>query len=245
MLFSVKNRLVPTLLLLVLFVAGALLARHALRLTWRLEISPDFVRQLALVLGVIAASDALLHGGLWLALRDRYLAQYGALVDYFRPQGPLEIAAGGLLAGGEEMVFRGVLLEGLMSRAGMGPVGAITLSALAFGALHRPRERRLAAFALWAIWEGVLLGGLYVATGSLLLLMVAHALHDVGGFSLFAWQRRTGWLLVPATGGSGARQPPRRREERGGAGYPPTAPTKGGDPSGWRRRPGRENGGKR
>jgi membrane protease YdiL (CAAX protease family) len=210
MLFSVKNRLVPTLLLLALFVAGALLARHTLRLTWRLDVYPGLLRQLVIVLGVIAASDALLHGGLWLALRDRYLNQYRALVTYFRPQGPREIAAGGLLAGGEEMVFRGVLLEGLMSRAEMGPVGAIALSALVFGALHLPGERRLAAFALWAVWEGVLLGGLYVATGSLLLLMLAHALHDVGGFSLFAWQRRTGWLLVPAAG-----VPKRSGEENG------------------------------
>jgi membrane protease YdiL (CAAX protease family) len=239
MLFSIKNRFVPALLLLVLFVAGALLARHALHLTWRLEVYPGFARQLTLALGVIAVSDALLHGGLWLALRDRYLTQYGALVAYFRPQGPLEIAAGGLLAGGEEMVFRGVLLEALMSRAEMGPVGAIALAALAFGALHVPRDRpapsafHLAPFALWAVWEGVLLGGLYVATGSLLLLMVAHALHDVAGFSLFAWQRRTGWLLAPAAGGPGGRPPSRRwagsiRAGQAGPGARPRVPTEGG-----------------
>jgi hypothetical protein len=199
-LFSIKNRFVPALLLLLLFVAGALLARHALGLRWRLELYPGLFGQLMLVMGVLAASDALLHGGLWLALRERYLVDYRALVEYFRPQGAREIVAGSLLAGGEEMLFRGVLLEGLMSRAGVAV--AITVSALVFGALHLPRERRLAPFALWAVWEGALLGGLYVATGSLLLLMLAHALHDVGGFSLFAWQRRTGWLLGPVAGGA-------------------------------------------
>jgi membrane protease YdiL (CAAX protease family) len=197
MLFAIKNRLVPTLLLFVLFVAGAVAARQMLRVPWRLELTPGLIRQLALVMGVLAASDALLHGILWLAIRDRYMAQYRALVASFRAQGPAEIAAGGLLAAGEELVFRGVLLQGLMSRAGAGPAAAIALSALVFGALHLPRERRLAPFALWAVWEGVLLGGIYVTTGSLLLVMLAHALHDVGGFSLFALQRRTGWLLAP------------------------------------------------
>jgi membrane protease YdiL (CAAX protease family) len=201
-LFSIKNRFVPELLLLLLFVAGPLLARHALGLRWRLGVYPGLVAQLVIVMGVLGASDALLHGGLWLALRERYLVDYRALVEYFRPQGAREIVAGGLLAGGEEMFFRGVLLEGLMSWAEAGAVTAIVLSALAFGALHLPRDRRLAPFALWAVWEGVLLGGLYVATGSLLLLMLAHALHDVGGFSLFAWQRRTGWLLAPTAVGS-------------------------------------------
>jgi hypothetical protein len=199
-LFAIKNRFTPALLLLVLFVVGALLARQALGLRWRLELYPGLLGQLVMVMGVIAASDALLHGGLWLALRERYLLDYRALVEYFRPQGAREIVAGSLLAGGEEMLFRGVLLEGVMSL--VGAAAAIAVSALAFGTLHLPRERRLAPFALWAVWEGVLLGGIYVATGSLLLLMLAHALHDLGGFSLFAWQRRTGWLLAPTADGS-------------------------------------------
>jgi hypothetical protein len=75
-LFAIKNRFVPALLLLVLFVAGAVLARHALGLQWRLELYPGLLGQLVIVMGVIAASDALLHGGLWLALRERYLVDY-------------------------------------------------------------------------------------------------------------------------------------------------------------------------
>src|SRR5204863_5453865 len=113
------------------------------------------------------------------------------LEAFFGPQGPWEIAAGGLLAGvGEEPFFRGALLQGLMSRAGAGPVAAVGLSALVFGALHTVRDRRLAPFALWGVLQGVLLGSLYVATGSLVVTMLVHAAHDVTGFCIFAWERR-------------------------------------------------------
>src|SRR5207253_1313513 len=94
---------------------------------------PGLGEQVLLGLAALLAADGLLHGTLQLALGDRYQARYQALVAYFRPQGPLEIAAGGLLAGSEELIFRGVLLQGLMSRAGLAPVPAIAISALAFG----------------------------------------------------------------------------------------------------------------
>jgi membrane protease YdiL (CAAX protease family) len=129
---------------------------------------------------------------LTLIFGSRYRTCYRALADYFRRQGPLEIAAGGLLAGGgEELFFRGVLLEGLMSRAGLAPAGAIGLSAALFGTLHLIPDRRLAPFALWAAGQGVILGTLYVATGSVLVPMVVHAIHDSIGFGLLAWQRRS------------------------------------------------------
>jgi membrane protease YdiL (CAAX protease family) len=193
MLFSIKNRLAPTLLLLLGLAAGSFLIRAALGLPWRLAPEPGLARHVALGLGAILASDGWVHGSLRFLWRDRYLARYQALADYFRPQGPLEIAAAALLAGGEELFFRGVILEGLLNRTLLGPLAALALSALAFGALHRIRDPRLAPFALWAVWEGVLLGSVYLAFGSLLVSILVHAAHDLIGFTLLAHQRRTGW----------------------------------------------------
>jgi membrane protease YdiL (CAAX protease family) len=190
MLFSIKNRLGPTLLLFVSLVAGCRMARAALHLAWRITPYPGFVRDAALGFGIIVASDALLHGTLMFSFGERYLTRYRALAEYFRRQGPLERGAGALLAGGEELFFRGVLLEGLMSRGGLGAGVSLGASALAFGALHRLRDRRLAPFALWAVWEGMVLGGLYMAFGSLLVLALVHTLHDLLGFALLARERR-------------------------------------------------------
>src|SRR5712692_2755177 len=128
MLFSIKNRLAPTLLLLVGLAAGCFLIRDALGLPWRLAPEPGLARHVALGLGAILASDWLLQSALILLFRGRYLSRYQALADYFRPQGPLEIAGAGLLAGGEELFFRGVMLAGLMNRAALGPIAALALS---------------------------------------------------------------------------------------------------------------------
>jgi membrane protease YdiL (CAAX protease family) len=192
MLFSIKNRLAPTLLLLLGLTAGSFQLRTFFGLSWRFAPYPGIARQVVLALGAILASDGLLHGALILLFRGRYLPRYQALAGYFRPQGPLEIAGAGLLAAGEELFFRGVLLEALMSRAALGPIPALALSALAFGALHRIRDPRLAPFALWAAWEGVLLGSVYLVFGSLLVSLLVHAAHDVIGFTFFAWRRRAG-----------------------------------------------------
>jgi membrane protease YdiL (CAAX protease family) len=195
MLFAVKNRLVPTLAVLAVFVAGALAARQALGLDWRLEVGSEQLRDLLLGTGALAVSDGGLHGLFVVLLGGWYLPRYRALVEFFRRQGPAEIAAAGLLAAGEELVFRGVLLEGLRSRAGWPAAAAVAVSALVFGLLHAIPRRALWPFTFWAVWEGVLLGAVYVLGGSLSVNMALHFLHDVFGFSLFAYQRRTGWLL--------------------------------------------------
>jgi membrane protease YdiL (CAAX protease family) len=191
MLFSVKNRWIPTLLLLGVFVAVALPARALLDLPGRLDAQHGLIREALLGLTLILIGDALLHGALQLTLRERYRQAYAALAWYFQPQRPLEIVAAGLLAGGgEELLFRGVLLPVLMERARLGPGTAVSLTAFLFGALHLLPNRRLLLYAVWAVWQGVLLGALYVWTGSLLVPMLVHGAHDTIGFSFFAWERR-------------------------------------------------------
>ncbi len=192
MLFLVKNHFWPTLALLAVLVAAGLGCRDALGLSWNWDFRP-----LALLLGIVAmaASDGGLHGLLLLVLGEPYRQRYRRLVAVFRPQGVREIIAGGLLAGGEELVFRGVLLEGLRTLAGVDSWMAVALPALVFGLLHLIPERALLPFTVWAVWEGALLGIVYVLSGSLLVVVILHVLHDIGGFSLFAVQRRMGWPL--------------------------------------------------
>lgn len=192
MLFALKRRPGPALALLAVFVLLAIASKAALDLDWRWAVAPE-----ALGLGILAlaASDGLVHGVLTLVLGQRYLLSYRALVDYFRPQGINAILSGGLLAGGEELLFRGVCLEALRTQAGFPAAVAVVLVALLFGALHTIPGRTLAPFGVWAVWEGTLLGTAYVMTNSLGTVVILHMLHDVFGFSLFAVQRRTGWLL--------------------------------------------------
>jgi membrane protease YdiL (CAAX protease family) len=190
MLFAVKNRFLPTLLLAALLAAVALAARSAMGLSEPAAPLPLVTARAAAGLVLIVASDTLIHVGLWLLGGDRYRNRYREFVAYFRPQRAREIAASGVLAGCEEMLFRGVLLAALVQRVEWSPLAAIAVTALLFGAAHLPRDAKLAPFALWAVWEGALLGGLYLATGSLLTLTLIHAAHDIVGFTVMAWQRK-------------------------------------------------------
>jgi membrane protease YdiL (CAAX protease family) len=194
-LFAVKNRLGPTLLTTALLVAAALALRAAFDLTWRLEPRTELLLPALLAMAAIGASDGLLFGLLRLALGKAYGSRYRALVEFFRPQSAAVVLAAGVLAAAEELLFRGVLLEGLRARAGLPPAAAVVAAAVPFGLCHLIPRWPLVLFAVWAVWEGLLLGGAYVLTDSLLVGCVLHALHDVVGFSVFAYQRRTGWLL--------------------------------------------------
>src|SRR4051812_33541503 len=92
--------------------------------------------------------------------------------------------------------FRGRRWGGLFSPPG----AAIGISALLFGAMHGMREPPLRLFAVWGALQGLLLGALYVATGSLLVTMLVHGAHDMTGFTLFAWERRSGKRPGPVPG---------------------------------------------
>jgi membrane protease YdiL (CAAX protease family) len=195
MLFAIKNHWLYSFLLLVILVWVAVALRDRLGVIWSLDYQPQFLPCLLAGMVLIAVSDAGLHGLFVWLFGERYRWRYRALVEYFRPQGWLAIIMGSLLAGGEELVFRGLLLEGLRTLAGFSSSTAVGLSALLFGFLHLIPRRPLQPFALWAVWEGVVLGGVYVWSGSLLVNIVLHVWHDFGGFSIFARQRHTGWLM--------------------------------------------------
>ncbi len=66
----------------------------------------------------------------------------------------------------EELLFRGLLV----------PVAGVVGSAVVFGALHQIRGRGRWGWMAWATVMGLLLGGLFAATGSLIGPVVAHAL---------------------------------------------------------------------
>ena len=196
MLFSVKRDATRSLGLGLGIAALAVLSRRVLGLAWSLDVTwtPDVDSWLLLAIGgglvAIVLSDALVHGLLALVAGDAYLETFGALVEYYRGQSSRAILAGGFLAAAEELLFRGVVLLGLVQLASMPEPFAIVLAALLFGAAHYLPDRRLRPKARGAVLEGVVLGGLLVVTGSLLVPVVVHALHDVLGFSLFAWLRR-------------------------------------------------------
>ena len=85
----------------------------------------------------------------------------------------LDLAVISLLAGvGEEMLFRGVLQADFSQRWGLWT--GIVAASLLFGALHPITP----AYVVLAAGLGVYLGYLWVATGNLLVVIVAHALYD-------------------------------------------------------------------
>lgn len=69
----------------------------------------------------------------------------------------------------EELFFRGLLT----------PLLGLVLSSVAFGAVHQLRGRAGLVWSAWAAVMGLLFGGLFVATGSLLGPIVAHAAINV------------------------------------------------------------------
>jgi membrane protease YdiL (CAAX protease family) len=84
-----------------------------------------------------------------------------------------DLALISLLAGlGEEMLFRGVF-QGALSRW-LGPWPGIILASTLFGLLHLVTP----SYALMAALMGMYLGCVWIATGNLLVAIVAHALYD-------------------------------------------------------------------
>lgn len=78
---------------------------------------------------------------------------------------------------GEEIVYRGFLLWYVSSIIGV--PGALVIVSLLFGAAHGYQSRWGMTFASLA---GLVLGGIYLASGSLLLVMWAHATYNMASF---------------------------------------------------------------
>jgi CAAX protease family protein len=89
----------------------------------------------------------------------------------------VELAVVSALAGiGEELMFRGLIQEGLARWIGE-PAGvwiALVIASVLFGLLHPMNV----AYVLLAGTMGLLLGGLWIATDNLLVPIVAHAVYD-------------------------------------------------------------------
>lgn len=71
----------------------------------------------------------------------------------------------------EEVLFRGLLL----------PACGIIVSSIAFGLLHLPGFKYW-IYAAWAILSGILLGFLFISTGSLWTPISAHIVNNIIGF---------------------------------------------------------------
>ncbi|MBI1904520.1 MAG: CPBP family intramembrane metalloprotease [Planctomycetia bacterium] len=196
MLNATKRRLTTALPTLLVLVAAASGLKAALELKWSWTFEAAQWRDLGLAVLVVAASDGVLQLSFRALFGKPYMARYRAFVEFFRTQRAPEIVAAGLQAGGEELLFRGVLLEWLQTTAQWPAPAAVAAAAITFGAAHVIPRRPFLPFNFWAIWEGVLLGSVYVLSGSLAVVVILHILHDIVGFGLFAYQRRTGWLMT-------------------------------------------------
>ncbi len=139
------------------------------------------------LLGVAGAGGAMLfNGGVHEVLKRTFGRRY---VERFRAYGRRilngmgwrEYAAGGLMAAAaEEPLFRGLLL-GVFDAPALG----IAVAAVVFALCHWMQARYF-GFWLWAMAEGVIFGVLMVVTGSLLVPMIAHGLHDLLAYRVMA-----------------------------------------------------------
>lgn len=104
------------------------------------------------------------------------------LYPLFAPCTLPELAALAFLAGlGEEALFRGIF-QGLLGYW-LGPAVGLLLASALFGLLHYITP----TYALLAGLMGVYLGGWYLATENLVVVIVAHAFYD---FVALAWLAR-------------------------------------------------------
>lgn len=102
------------------------------------------------------------------------------LLPLFSNTGPLAVSAVALMAGiGEELLFRGMIQAGLEGLTG--PVTALVIASLLFGLAHALTP----AYFFLTFVMGIYLGGLYQATGNLLVPIMVHFLYDWAALSWF------------------------------------------------------------
>jgi len=188
MLFSIKNRLVPTLCLLLALIAGCLAARAGLHLAWRIKPYPGFMGDTALGLAAVLASDALVHGALTRMFGDRYRSAT-ARSRVFPPPGPVGDRRRSTAGRRRRAVLPRRAPGGLMNRAALG--AGVGLESPPWHSRAALASRRAPGTVhLLGLWEGVVLGCLYLVLGSLLVSIIVHIAHDLIGFTLFARERQ-------------------------------------------------------
>src|SRR5262245_29564863 len=107
MLFLLKRTAPASLLALLVLGAIGLLVRHFVPGPLpALTLTAEAVWTGLVVVGIVLASDGLLHGLLKLLFRERYRTRYHELASVFRAQSTPALLAGSLMAGvGEELLF--------------------------------------------------------------------------------------------------------------------------------------------
>lgn len=138
---------------------------------------PDFAWGIALAAGIVMASSVVYR--LWPDYR-RSADTYLELV--IKPLNWPDLIWLGLLPGlSEELLFRGVMLPAL----GLN-VLALVVSSLVFGVLHLSGEQQW-PYVIWATVVGLALGYSALATGNILVPIVAHVLTNLASSSLWKW----------------------------------------------------------
>ena len=130
--------------------------------------------------GVALCVNGMLHEALKRLAGKPYLVRFnGYATDILDGMRWPHWVLGGLMAAlAEETFFRGVIMRLFET-----PAAAITIASLLFALCHWLRSRYF-GFWFWAMWEGVLFSLLFVATGSLMVPMIAHGVHDIAAYGV-------------------------------------------------------------
>jgi hypothetical protein len=151
----------------------------------RLELSlPGTLLGLAATLPLVLLFLLFLRGDLPSLKRIRQL-----LFGLLRPVAPalslpMALLLGGAAGVGEELLFRGLLQEGLSTL--LGAIPGLLLASLIFGLLHAVTP----VYAVFATFLGVVLGALFLYSASLLPSLLAHALYDAAGLIMLRRELR-------------------------------------------------------
>jgi len=111
-----------------------------------------------------------------------YLPGYDAMLEMYQAMfagvHPMALLLGGALIGPicEEIIFRGVILEGLAKK--YDPTKALIFSALIFGLIHLQPLQVIGAF-----FAGLILGWIYLKTQSLWVVIALHVINNFVAFT--------------------------------------------------------------
>ncbi len=108
-----------------------------------------------------------------------FYSGYGHLMPHSRKELPVAYGTAALAGFGEEIAYRGFLIWYLNALSG--PVAATLASSLIFGVAHGYQGKLGIVFATIA---GLILAGVYLLSGSLLLVVWMHATYNIASFTV-------------------------------------------------------------